>query len=201
MLILLVIHPILRRVYESLYPIIQSFSLSATASRAGGHVSAQSLASTGNARLEQRASFDLYFGIVYLLVLNGSSAFKVFLIFYINYGIATQTPNQHVPAVTWIFNIGILFANELCRGYPYSQIAGLFPPWSTPESNWGSILDRYGGVLPRWEILFNITILRLISFNLDYCWSLRRFSMGDNVSSPIEVYSCFQIIHSPCDNG
>lgn len=201
MLILLVIHPLLRRVYESLYPIIQSFSQSATASRAGGRLSAQSLALTGNARLEQRASFDLCFGIVYLLVLNGSSAFKVFLILYINHGIATQTPNKFVPAVTWIFNIGILFANELCRGYPYSQLAGLISPWSNQESNWGSILDSYGGVFPRWEILFNITILRLISFNLDYCWSLRRFSMGDNVSSPIEVYSCFLIIHFPRHNG
>jgi D-alanyl-lipoteichoic acid acyltransferase DltB (MBOAT superfamily) len=36
--------------------------------------------------------------------------------------------------------------------------------------------------MSRWEILFNITILRLISFNLDYYWSLDRRS-----GSPIEV--------------
>jgi len=48
--------------------------------------------------------------------------------------------------------------------------------------NWGQVLDSYGGLIPRWEILFNITVLRLISFNLDYYWS---FNFGS--SSPLEV--------------
>jgi hypothetical protein len=48
--------------------------------------------------------------------------------------------------------------------------------------NWGSWLDSHGGIMPRWEILFNITVLRLISFNLDYYWSLDR-----RAESPLEV--------------
>lgn len=38
--------------------------------------------------------------------------------------------------------------------------------------------------MSRWEVLFNITILRLISFNLDYHWSLK-----DGVVDPVEVGS------------
>lgn len=37
--------------------------------------------------------------------------------------------------------------------------------------------------MPRWEVLFKITILRLISFNMDHYWSLDRSRSG----SPVEV--------------
>ena len=93
--------------------------------------------------------------------------------------------------VTWIFNIGILFANELGKGYPYGDIANtVLHRQASAESaiehdskgNWGAVLDSYGGLIPRWEILFNVTVLRLISFNFDYLWSLQR-----GTSSPVEV--------------
>ncbi|KAH7124424.1 MBOAT, membrane-bound O-acyltransferase family-domain-containing protein [Dactylonectria macrodidyma] len=38
----------------------------------------------------------------------------------------------------------------------------------------GNWLDSFLGILVRWEILFNTTILHLISFNLDYYWSRDR---------------------------
>lgn len=48
---------------------------------------------------------------------------------------------------------------------------------------WGAWLDSYGGLVARWEVLFNITILRLISFNLDYYWSIdKRGANGLEVS-------------------
>ena len=98
-------------------------------------------------------------------------------------------PKSYLPAATWIFNIGILFANELFQGYPLASVAKLFTPWSAaleastgskPNVNWGAILDGYEGLLPRWGVLFKITVLRLVSFNLDYYWSLDR-SQGSAV--------------------
>ena len=55
---------------------------------------------------------------------------------------------------------------------------------SAPSSlvAWGRWLDSFGGLLSRWEILFNLTVLRMISFNMDYYWSLDRRSY-----SPVEV--------------
>lgn len=143
-------------------------------------------------RLNQRISFDYAFALPFLVILHGFSALKVLFILYINYNIATRLPRQYIPLMTWTFNIAILFANELCEGYKLKAIAGLLLAPSTGDSSApdsilvsiGSFIDSFGGIMPRWEILFNITILRLISFNMDYYWSL-----GQRGASPVEVGS------------
>lgn len=158
---LLVFHPLLRKLWNTLLPI--------PAGRA----------ENGTRRMEQRLSFDYAFALLFLVVLHGVSAVKVLAILYINFQIATKLPRQYVPAVTWVWNVGILFANELCEGYRFGDIAHWLSPATTTEKgpqtsaliDWGRWLDSYGGLMSRWEILFNITILRLISFNLDYYWS------------------------------
>ncbi|KAL8635512.1 MAG: hypothetical protein Q9228_007001, partial [Teloschistes exilis] len=183
MALLLAFHPLLRRLYELLRPI--NTNIAPELQKAAG--SAQDRGA--DARLDQRVRFDIGFACLYLLALHGTSAFKVFAILYINFSLAKGLPRSYVPWATWIFNIGILFANELCKGYPYADIARLALPLTSapgtsdgdPANNWGAYLDSYGGLLPRWEILFKITVLRLVSFNLDYCWSLDRAG-----SSPLE---------------
>ncbi|MCJ1399254.1 glycerol transporter [Xylographa trunciseda] len=188
MFILVIIHPLSRKLYEALYPLQGTVQKTLTSPE-------QKSASTfphelAEARKNNRVTFDLYFALVYLSALHGFSALKVLLILYTNFLIAKRIPRQYVTAATWVFNIGILFANELGKGYPYSTIAAAILPWPTtrklgidgePETNWGSTLDAYSGLVPRWEILFNITVLRLVSFNMDYAWSLDRGG-----SSPVE---------------
>ncbi|KAK4084223.1 uncharacterized protein Triagg1_703 [Trichoderma aggressivum f. europaeum] len=150
---LLIFHPLLRKGWESVY------KPSARGSR-------------GSTRLEKRATFDFVFAIIFIVILHGISSFKILAILGINYQIATKLPRQYIPAATWIFNIGTLFANELTMGYRFQLLANwVGPPWG-PLAHWGYWLDRWGGILRRWDILFNITILRLISFNLDYYWSI-----------------------------
>jgi hypothetical protein len=179
MALLLVFHPLLRRVWNAVYPVPQEVR----AARANSPEAAE-------ARLRQRTSFDSAFALLYLVALHGFSAAKILVILTTNYKIATGLPRRYVPVVTWVFNICTLFANELCEGYKFRDIA-LFltgkpaqdlltdPPSLVRLGEW---LDRHGGLMGRWEILFNITVLRLVSFNLDYYWSLDRRS-----SSPIEV--------------
>jgi len=171
---LLVLHPLCRKIYNSIRPLPQ----------------VKLKADEAEARLEQRASFDYGFALVFLVILHGFSALKVLSILYINYKIATALPRKYVPVTTWVFNIGTLFANELCEGYRYKAIASFLSgsastDAASPEGalvQWGDWLDSWGGIMSRWEILFNITVLRLISFNFDYYWSLDRRS-----SSPLEV--------------
>jgi hypothetical protein len=169
--LLLLFHPLLRRVWNSVYPAPQPGA---------------------EGRFQQRTSFDFYFAILFLVILHGFSAVKVMAILALNYRLATTLPKKYVPAATWGFNICILFANELSTGYKFRDMAlfisGPPKPLSSlvdgpaPLVKLGEWLDSFGGLQPRWEILFNITILRLISFNLDYYWSLDRRS-----ASPIEV--------------
>lgn len=140
-------------------------------------------ASDADLRLQNRASFDFGFALVFITALHSFSALKVMLILFTNYSIATKLPKSYIPATTWIFNIGTLFANELAQGYKFAALASLVSTESAiGASNWGTWMDEHGGLMPRWEVLFNITVLRLISFNLDYYWSL-----GRRAGSPEEV--------------
>ncbi|KAI9834994.1 MAG: hypothetical protein M1819_002717 [Sarea resinae] len=190
LLIVIAVHPLLRRLYNSIRP-ASSGSISSHPSDSkepsSSRNSSLTLPAAANARLEQRISFDLIFAAVFLCALHGFSAIKVVVILYINYALATRLPKQQVPPATWVFNIGILFANELCQGYPFASVENFFLGWSglvdtAGQGSWGAWLDSFGGLMPRWEILFNITVLRLISFNLDYYWS-----RNDRGGSPIEV--------------
>lgn len=177
-MLLLIAHPLLRRVYQ-LYK----------SQGAQNGPSNSSCASNGDAQLEQRMRFDFGFGLVFITALHGISALKVLLILYVNYRIGKDVPRPYVPAVTWIFNICILFTNELCGGYPFERIAMVLAPESgTPGEKtpllllWARMIDGIGGIMPRWEVLFKVTVLRLISFNMDYYWSV-----DYPASSPIEV--------------
>ena len=182
------LHPVLRRLYEKLASPSNSHSQHMSNGNIDRNISAPG---TADNRLHQRILFDVGFSFVFLIALHGFSAAKVLLILYVNYNIATKLKRDHVPLVTWIFNVGILFANELGEGYHFGSIANAMQPWlstandpgkSDLMSNWGTTLDNYGGLIPRWEVLFNVTVLRLISFNMDYYWSLNQAE-----GSPIEV--------------
>ncbi|KAI9376601.1 MBOAT, membrane-bound O-acyltransferase family-domain-containing protein [Aspergillus egyptiacus] len=163
LLTLLVAHPLLRRVYE--------YFTCPSGPSAANNVT--SVAAAGTARLERRMRFDYYFALAFITALHGVSAAKILVILYVNYKIAKSLPRGYIPAATWAFNIGTLFANELCGGYTLQGVVALWTSTAdTPLMLWAKYLDSFGGLMPRWEVLFKITILRLISFNMDYYWSL-----------------------------
>jgi hypothetical protein len=145
-------------------------------------------AAAADARLEQRITFDFAFAAIFIVALHEFSALKVVLILYLNFSIAKKLPKEYIPVATWVFNISVLFANEAFQGYHFASFWAFFLPQThsvdgkPTATNWGQWLDSHGGLISRWEVLFNITILRLISFNMDYYWSLRLRG-----SSPVEV--------------
>ncbi|KAG6034076.1 hypothetical protein E4U41_006705, partial [Claviceps citrina] len=184
---LLVLHPLLRRAWNAAHS--SNKPLAGTRGRSP----------SSSARLEQRASFDFAFAMLFLIVLHGVSAAKVLAILWLNFRIGRTLPRRHVPVATWAFNIATLFANELCGGYPLRNVAGYVSPpvpvavatgaasgagevADSPLMRAGAWLDSFGGIHARWEVLFNITILRLISYNMDYYWSL-----GKGNGSSIEL--------------
>lgn len=184
------LHPLFRRLFDYIYSVRGRLSDTPSKDKPNGY-SQFGLHLEADTRLNQRITFDVLFSVLFISALHGISALKIYLILYINFSVAKKLPKSYVPAATWIFNVGILFANELFHGYPLASVANVILPWlATPEvspggrpgANWGAVLDSYGGLLPRWGVLFKITVLRLISFNLDYCWSLNRPQ-----DSPVEV--------------
>lgn len=189
--LLLVIHPLIRRAIDTFFPSTSTNSRSPQSSKIKDDAITGYDSVTADLRLKRRVIFDYYFALVFIAALHGFSALKVLAILTINYNIATKLPRNRIPVATWVFNIGILFANELSNGYPYVNLARMLT-WTSSASTTGQVnvlvsfgkwLDSCGGLIPRWDILFNLTVLRLISFNLDYYWSL-----DYRAASPVEVW-------------
>lgn len=76
--------------------------------------------------------------------------------------------------LVWIGNVVLLFGNEWFDGFPYGSI-------------WGRLgfLDAYSGVLPRWHVNYNITMLRLISYGMDSYWSTSTSTTTPTTTSPV----------------
>ena len=167
---LVLVHPFLRKIYNTLLYSQSSASQSSTGSQLS---KASTPATQAEARLSQRVKYDLIFAVVFVCALHGFSALKILILLSTNYLVAKRLPRVYVVPMTWLFNITILFANELCHGYQFATIANSTVPWTVwdPNSNWGTFFDDHSGLMPRWEIFFNITVLRLISFNMDSYWS------------------------------
>jgi D-alanyl-lipoteichoic acid acyltransferase DltB (MBOAT superfamily) len=183
------LHPFLRRLYERCTLPKPPVPNGSAKSNAHG----QAVADT---RLRNRLAFDFVSAMIYVTALNGTSVLKILLILLVNFKIATALPRHVIPVTTWVFNIGILFANELAKGYPYSVMSEAIVPFFPAAGDWGKFLDSYDGLQPRWEVLFNFTVLRMISFNFDYYWSQDRSRAG----SPIEVCSSTTIPRYLCNS-
>jgi len=129
--------------------------------------------------------FILSFAILMLLGLHGPSVLKILAILTINYGIAKTCASSRLgPVLTWIFNMLVLFAIERNDGY---RFASLHP--------YLDVLDSIEGFYPRWHIGFNITMLRLVSFNMDYYWACSQAAAPD-AGPPANEKARVTITHS-----
>jgi protein-cysteine N-palmitoyltransferase HHAT len=176
-------HFVLRRAFDVLYFRVFPMPPQNSSYRAGHN-------------LTRRVVFDVVFAIVFLTCLHSTSIIKILVIVTANYLISFFHPNSIAnPILTWVFNIGVLFANEYFQGYRFRLIL----PWliAGEGAGVGYAMDHLfgGGLLPRWEITFKITVLRLISYNIDYYWAAKKLGeeeevvVGRDEGSVLEVRS------------
>ncbi|KAJ5976968.1 Membrane bound O-acyl transferase MBOAT [Penicillium viridicatum] len=161
---LLILHPLFRKLYSAFWRIDNYKFLDDSNTGLSYDLSPLTVA---DARLQHRTLFDFAFGIIFLIALYGISAAKVLLIFYTNFNIAIRLPRSYVPVATWVFNVGILFANELCRGYPFAVVARVLLP---------DIKAAYCGLIPRWE-KYVVALLRSERDRVLYGAALRDFNL------------------------
>ncbi|KAJ2522446.1 glycerol transporter [Coemansia sp. RSA 1939] len=104
--------------------------------------------------------FPCLFATCFVVALSGTSAVFILALALGNYAAAkTVGGRRWAPAVFWTYNMAMLFANEHYRGYEFGRMAaGL--AW----------LDEWRGILRRWDVTFNLTMLRMVSFAMDYHW-------------------------------
>lgn len=99
--------------------------------------------------------FRAVMNVMILVILHGTNAIKIALQVLIGFGISHHFKDSRLnPTLTWIHALTTLFLLE----------------WTTlPFKSLGlPFLDNYFGLYPRWHVIFNVTILRQISFNLDH---------------------------------
>lgn len=79
-----------------------------------------------------------------------------------------------VPPATWVFNCVILLLNERYNGYSWAGLLGVGglggESWDSPRGHAAVWLDNHRGLFP-WFRLFNLVVLRMISFNIDRHWA------------------------------
>ncbi|KAI8879539.1 putative GUP1-Multimembrane-spanning protein essential for proton symport of glycerol [Backusella circina FSU 941] len=127
--------------------------------------------------------FYLVASVLFVIGLHGTSFIKMMVILTINYWIG-KLGGSFNPVLTWVFNLIVLFMNEHYEGYKFASI-GL------------GQLDLYRGILPRWNIFFNFCMLRLISFNMDYYWNLKKPRHDDDIKEPTDK----ERITTPCPHS
>ncbi|KNC97131.1 hypothetical protein, variant [Spizellomyces punctatus DAOM BR117] len=106
-----------------------------------------------------RPLFSLIFSLIFLSVIHGSSVIKILVLAAVNYAVAKYVGGRLGVALSWIWSLGVLFANNAYDGYKFASLS--------QDLAW---LDKYKGINMRWWITFNFTTLRMISFAMDYYW-------------------------------
>ncbi|WWC72931.1 uncharacterized protein I206_106895 [Kwoniella pini CBS 10737] len=127
----------------------------------------------------QRLQFIATFSLAMIFLLHGFSAFKIILILFLNYRLSkTPISNEGLlkkiwPGILIVLNMGVLFLNERNQGYKYGELHAAL-----------GTFDKWEGMLPRWHISFNITMMRMVSFGIDYLW--RNQTSNNNQEIPAE---------------
>ena len=142
-----------------------------------------------------RVPFYLIFSLLMLIILHGASVLKVLIILSANYVLAWATGGRRfaVP-VTWIFNCVVLLANEWYEGYSFASLHSGFAflvccaHYHALSPTYILLQDSWGGVYPRWHVSFNITMLRLVSFSVDYHWACNHIGIADVRICPLFTF-------------
>ncbi|KAJ1959035.1 glycerol transporter [Dipsacomyces acuminosporus] len=104
--------------------------------------------------------FPCTFATAFVVALSGTSTIFIFALVSGNYLVAKKCGGQRwAPLAFWAYNMAMLFSNEHFKGYEFARMAGSLA-W----------LDEWRGILRRWDVTFNITMLRMVSFAMDYHW-------------------------------
>ncbi|KAG7661144.1 GUP1 [[Candida] subhashii] len=108
----------------------------------------------GIASTKKRTYFDFGFGILFLIGAHGVNVLKICVHLTVNYCISRFIPDKKVAVwSTWIYGVSTLFINHWWGSYPFGM----------------EILDLgFKGIIARWDVFYNFTLLRMLSFNLDY---------------------------------
>lgn len=127
--------------------------------------------------------FDMIFGLFFLFIAHGFNSIRILIHMMVMFTIVHLFKRQRKLAtcLTWTYGIATLFINDNFRNLPLGNLLPLLKPID---------LLNFKGIIARWDVFFNFTLLRLISYNLDYLerWDnqFKTFKKKDTESSQDE---------------
>lgn len=114
-----------------------------------------------------KTRFDFGFGLFFLFAAHGVNSLRIMCHLIIMYSIPHIFKRNRRLAVllSWTYGISTLFINDKYRAFPFGNIVGFLAPLD----------NAYKGIIPRWDVFFNFTILRMLSYDMDFLerWSNR----------------------------
>ncbi|KAK6455380.1 glycerol transporter [Scheffersomyces xylosifermentans] len=119
-------------------------------------------------RIPKRSYFDFGFGVIFLFAIHGVNSFRISIHLTVNYLIGKYVKSPKVALwATWAYGLSTLFINHHFRTVPFGI----------------DIIDHgFKGIVERWDVFYNITLLRMLSFNLDF---LEKKREGENLLKPV----------------
>ena len=133
----------------------------------------------GVAPRRARAAFLLLTGVLYVGALHGVNLLKILVIAAGNYGLArvcTRLPRPLAFALVWVCHVAVLVAVFYLEGVPFRMLV--------PSLAW---LDEYSGLIHRWYISYNFSMLRLVSFALDSVWASDAYQPPSHARAPAKA--------------
>lgn len=115
----------------------------------------------------KRTGFDFVFGLIFIIAVHGTNFLRILIHLVINFSISKYIKRNDVAtALTWIYGVLSLFLNDNFR---------------TVRLGIGFIDNGFQGIIPRWDVFFNFTLLRMLSYNLDYIEKRKSASEESNL--------------------
>lgn len=107
-----------------------------------------------------KTKFDFACGLVFVCFMYGINSVKLFTHAFIFFTLAHSLKRKRLIAAfaIWSYGIFTLFINQKMKNLPFNNIAIIL----SPMDQW------YKGIVPRWDFFFNFTLLRLLSYSMDF---------------------------------
>jgi len=132
--------------------------------------------------------FYLVTAVLVVFYIHGFDIILLFGISFLNYWIAKMFGGSKLnPILCWLLNVVVIFSADYYRGYD-----GFFTYLGLPY------LESFKGAFA-WNTYFKISMLRHISFNMDYYWMINQKPYPDNMKTRSQ-YAQLEITHQPSHN-
>lgn len=115
--------------------------------------------------------FDALLGAVVLFGAHGVNSLRILAHITIMYSIAHlfKKWKKFAVVLTWVYGVSTLFINDNFRAYPFGLVWSVLSPLDS--------MNR--GIIERWDVFFNFSLLRMISYNLDFLTRYELSTKGD----------------------